>query len=362
MVDRTLRFAASKRRSGQTASAYLTDLYPMQFLFRRFLGVGLITLLFAACGPETAPVNTVEPVLPALPPAPLFNGDSAYAFVAKQVSFGPRVPGTDAHRACGDWLVEKLKSYGATVIEQKATVTIYNGQVMPLRNIIASWQPENQERVLLFAHWDTRPMADQDPERKNEPIDGANDGGSGVGVLLELARHLNEVPPQVGIDLFFTDMEDMGEPHGAMGIQEGESMKTWCLGSQYWVKNPHVPNYTARFGILLDMVGSIDARFPKEGYSMRYAPAVVNKVWKAAAAVGHGDRFLSDVKQFVGIDDHVIVNEGTHIPCIDIIAYDATTGGFPPTWHTHDDNLANIDKESLQAVGATLNQVVWSER
>lgn len=327
----------------------------------RVAALGLFTLFLAACQTDTRPVTTPSvPALPALPPPPLFNGDSAYAFVARQVAFGPRVPGTAEHRACGDWLVEKLKGYGGEVIEQHDEVTIYNGQRVPMRNIIASWQPEKKERVLLFAHWDTRPMADQDPERRNEPIDGANDGGSGVGVLLELARHLAAQPPQVGIDIFFTDVEDMGEPHGAMGLGQ-ESLKTWCLGTQYWTKNPHVPNYRARFGILLDMVGSKDAVFPREGYSMRYAAGIVNKVWKAAAAAGHGSRFLSETRNYVGVDDHVFVNE-YGIPSIDIIAYDAATGGFPPTWHTHNDNMEHIDKESLQAVGATVAQVVWTER
>lgn len=328
------------------------------------MGLGLATVLAAACQPDSPPgqrPGAVPPAQPALPPVPLFNGDSAYAFVARQVAFGPRVPGTAAHRACGDWLAVKLKGYGAQVIEQQAEVAIYNGQKVPMRNIIASWRPEQKERILLFAHWDTRPMADQDPERPNEAIDGANDGGSGVGVLLEIARQLAAQPAQVGVDIFFTDVEDWGEPHGAMGIGQ-ESYKTWCLGTQYWVKNPHVPDYKARFGILLDMVGGKDARFAKEGWSMRYAAGVANKVWKAAAAAGHGDRFLNEVRSHVGVDDHVFVNEGLGIPSIDIIAYDPNSGAFPATWHTHADNMDHIDQESLQAVGATVAQVVWTER
>jgi Zn-dependent M28 family amino/carboxypeptidase len=334
----------------------------MNHLLHRSLGLGLITLLFAACQPETAPVSTVEPNLPALPPPPLFNGDSAYAFVAKQVGFGPRVPGSAAHKACGDWMVAKLKSYGASVVEQNAMVTIYNGQKVPMRNIIASWQPEKKDRILLFTHWDSRPFADQDSVRRNEPIDGANDAGSGTGVLMEIARLLADHPAQVGVDIFFNDVEDMGAPEAAMGVGQQSSEDTWCLGTQYWTKNPHVPGYKARFGILLDMVGSKDALFPKEGYSMRYAAGIVNKVWKAAAAAGHGDRFLSETRNFVGVDDHVFVNENLNIPSIDIIAYNPVTGGFPSTWHTHADNMANIDKESLQAVGATVAQVVWTER
>lgn len=334
----------------------------MRSLSHHVLGLGLITLLLAGCGPETAPVTTVEPVLPALPPPPPFNGDSAYAFVAKQVAFGPRVPGSASHRACGDWMVATLKAYGATVVEQNAKVTIYNGQQVPMRNIIASWQPEKKDRILLFTHWDSRPFADQDSLRRNEPIDGANDAGSGTGVLLEIARSLAAHPTPFGIDIFLTDVEDMGEPQGAMGGEQQGSEDTWCLGTQYWTKNPHVPGYTARFGILLDMVGSKDAVFPREGYSMRFAPNVVNTVWKAAAAAGYGSRFLSETRNFVGVDDHVFVNRDLGIPSIDIIAYNPATGGFPATWHTHADNMANIDKESLQAVGATVAQTIWTQR
>jgi hypothetical protein len=323
----------------------------------------LIAAFFTACQPEGSTTTpTVESAQPALAPAPLFNSDSAYTYVAKQVAFGPRVPGSAAHRACGDWLVEKLKSYGARVIEQNAEVAIYNGQKVPMRNIIASWQPDNKDRVLLFTHWDARPFADQDTVRRNEPIDAANDGGSGTAVLLEIARHLASDPPQIGVDIFLNDVEDMGEPEGAMGMDQSSSIDTWCLGTQYWTKNPHVPGYKARFGILLDMVGSKDAVFPREAYSMQYAPSVVNKVWKAAAATGHGDRFLSETRNFVGADDHVFVNENMGIPSIDIIAWDPATGHFPSSWHTHADNMAGIDKESLQAVGATVTQVVWAEK
>ncbi len=318
-----------------------------------------------ACQPEGngSTVPDVQPPPAATVQVPVFNTDSAYAFVAKQVSFGPRVPGSAAHKACGDWLVAKLKGYGATVIEQTGTVTSYNGQPVPLRNIIASWQPEKKDRILLMAHWDSRPFADKDVVRPNDPIDGANDGGSGVAVWLEVARHIAEQMPALGIDIFYTDVEDMGEPNNAMmGTEDGSTMRTWCLGSQYWVKNPHVPGYKARFGILLDMCGSEDARFPKEGFSMRYAPNVVNKVWKSAVATGHGDRFLAETINYVGIDDHVIVNEGLNIPSIDIIAFDQSSGGFPSTWHTHDDNLQNISKASLEAVGATMTHAVWNEK
>jgi glutaminyl-peptide cyclotransferase len=329
--------------------------------------VGLLigVFLLKSCAPDgPPPAPEVKPDVPVLVPAPVFNGDSAYALVAKQVSFGPRVPGSKEHSACADWMVALLKAHGAdTVHQQLGKVTAFNG------NIIASWNPEAKERVLLMAHYDTRPFADHDDERQNQPIEGANDGGSGVAVLLEIARHLSSAGSpfaegKLGIDLFFTDVEDMGQPNeGVMGAaMQQESIKTWCLGSQYWVRNPHVPGYSARYGILLDMCGSKDATFPREALSMRFAPLVVNRIWKAAAATGNGDRFLSETRGFVGIDDHVVVNEGTGIPVADIIAWDASTNAFPKTWHTHDDNLSGIDKESLRAVGETVMQVLWSER
>lgn len=336
----------------------------------RIIAIARVALLVAAFMLKACAPNEPAPAPPPHAPeetatvsAPLFDADSAYGFVARQVAFGPRVPGSAAHRACGDWLVATLKKYGARVIEQTGTVTAFNGQPVPLRNIIASWQPDKKDRILLMAHWDSRPYADQDEKDPNGPIDGANDGGSGVGIWMELARHLQEQPPALGVDIFFTDVEDMGQPKDAMGGVEGaESLKTWCLGSQYWVKDPHVPGYTARFGILLDMCGSTDARFPREGLSMKFAPQVVGRIWKAAAAVGHGDRFLSETRQYVGIDDHMIVSESTGIPVADIIAWDENTGAFPSTWHTHEDNLSGIDKATLEAVGATVTRVVYAEK
>ena len=338
---------------------------------RPVIAIGLIVMFLGAfllksCAPEGPQPGAVPvPEKPVLVPAPLFDPDSAFGFVAKQVSFGPRVPGSPAHKACADWMVATLKRFGAdTVYQQTGTVTAFNGQPVPLRNIIASWSPEKKDRLLLLAHYDTRPFADHDDERQNEPIDGANDGGSGVGVWLEVARHIREQEPTLGIDIFFTDVEDMGQPNqGVMGAGiDANSIDTWCLGSRYWAKNPHVKDYRARFGILLDMVGSTDARFPREGISMKIAPQVVGKIWKAAAATGHGARFLSETKNYVGIDDHLVIHQETGIPIADIIAWEESSGAFPKTWHTHDDNMSGISKESLQAVGATVTQVIWAER
>lgn len=320
-----------------------------------------VVVLHSCNTEESKPDTSHKPELPALPATPVFDADSAYAFVKKQVDFGPRVPGTKAHQACGDWLVAKLKDYGAEVIEQTSTVTIYTGQKLPLRNIFARFRPEAKDRILLFAHWDTRPFADRDDKRKNEPIDGANDGASGVGILLEMARTMAAKEHGPGIDILFTDVEDYGQPSGAMG-HDDKSIDTWALGAQYFAKNPAVPGYTARFGILLDMVGARDAKFYREAISMQYAPAIVNKVWKTAAGIGYADRFVQETKYFVGTDDHVPINKVLRIPSIDIIQYDPATQAFGPYWHTHDDNMDVIDRETLKAVGQTVQEVVWKER
>lgn len=319
--------------------------------------------LAMACNPEGPAADKAvgTPALPVLPPTPAFNADSAYANVAKQVAFGPRVPGTPQHAACADWIVAKLQGYGAKVTEQRATVKAYNGKELPLRNIIASFQPEAKERILLLAHYDTRPMADKDKDRPHEPILGANDGGSGVGILLELARHLGAKRHGPGIDLLFTDVEDYGQPSGSFQLDEG-TIDTWALGAQYFAKNPHAPGYAARFGILLDMCGAKDARFYREAISMQFAAGIVAKVWRTAEAIGHGDRFVQETKHFVGTDDHLPINRMLRIPTIDIIEYNEGTSAFHPSWHTHDDDMDVIDRATLAAVGGTVLEVVWKER
>ncbi|HRH39739.1 MAG TPA: M28 family peptidase, partial [Flavobacteriales bacterium] len=209
--------------------------------------------------------------------------------------------------------------------------------------------------------YDTRPFADHDDERQAEPILGANDGGSGVGILLEIARHLATKQHGPGVDMLFTDVEDYGQPSGAMA-ENANSIGTWALGAQYFSKNPPVPDYTARFGILLDMCGAKDARFFREAISMRYAPGVTARIWKTAAAIGHGDRFVQDTKYFVGTDDHLSINERMRIPTVDIIEFYTATNSFHPSWHTHDDDMDVIDRGTLDAVGSTVLEVVWSER
>lgn len=293
--------------------------------------------------------------------APSFNADSAYQYIARQVAFGPRVPNTKEHEQCAEYLISELKRHGATVTAQKADVTAYDGTILHATNIIGSYQPENMKRVLLFAHWDTRPWADYDPDPKKHhtPIPGANDGASGVGVLLEIARLLHAQSPEIGIDLIFFDTEDYGTPRWDKQGRNDET--TWCLGSQYWANNPHVENYTARYGILLDMVGGKGARFYQEGFSREYAKSVVDKVWEKASSIGYIHYFAPDAGGYV-TDDHYFVNKIARIPSIDIIPTDRDTNSFGTFWHTEQDNMDIIDKATLKAVGQTVIEVIYSEK
>ena len=195
---------------------------------------------------------------------PIFNSDSAYKFVEKQVSFGPRVISSSGWENCSIWIKKKLRSFTKEVIFQEAPVTTYDGKNHILKNIIASFNPEKKNRIAFFAHWDSRHIADQDSKDQEMPILGANDGGSGVGVLIEIARQLHIKSPKIGVDIILFDAEDYGDPN--QGIS---SESSWCLGSQYWSKNTHIENYTARYGILLDMVGAKDATFYMELFSVK---------------------------------------------------------------------------------------------
>jgi len=325
----------------------------------RSLLVVVLTVLLSGChtaGQRKAAQN--DKILSVLP---AFSADSAYAYVARQLSFGSRVPNTPAHKACGDWLAQKFRAFGANLIEQKDTVEAFDGTPLHMRNLIAQYQPEKRNRILLMAHWDTRPFADHDPDPANHltPIPGASDGASGVGILLEIARHLKTHPTSLGIDLILFDVEDYGVPDQSEYEWKADS---WCLGSQYWSHHLHRSDYSARFGILLDMVGAAHARFTREEVSLYYAPTIVDKIWNTARELGYGDDF-SWQKTAQLVDDHRYVNEITGIPSIDIIQYDpATESNFGSYWHTLNDNLQIISKETLQVVGATVMTVIYREK
>lgn len=320
--------------------------------------IPLLAVIIIGCSSEPkvkkkiVQVKTVE--------VPSFNADSAYNFIANQVAFGPRVPNTKGHIACGDFLIEKLNSYCDTVIVQEAQLTAFDGNVLNSKNIIASFKPLRAKRVMLCAHWDTRPFADQDSENKNVAIEGANDGGSGVGVLLEIARQFSIKKPDIGVDIILFDSEDYGQPSESDYPRMEHS---YCLGSQYWATHLHKDNYFAKFGILLDMVGGKNAVFTQELASTTFAPQVVKKVWNTAAKLGYGNTFKFQKTNLI-IDDHLYINNLAQgrVPTIDIIEYNpATESHFYEHWHTHEDKLENIDKTTLKAVGQTVLDVVYNE-
>lgn len=322
--------------------------------------LSFLTIL-VACGPSAKKEEIPVKVL--LAEAPTANQDSAFYFVETQVKFGPRIPNSAAHKKTGDYISTTLKKYGAKVIEQNFEALSFDGKKLFLRNIIGTYFPEKQKRILLAAHWDTRPFADKDKENPNAQFDGANDGASGVGVLLEVARLLSKSPaPNVGVDIIFFDGEDYGERNGESGPTLPEGLVTWwLLGSQYWAAHKHLPNYSAYYGILLDMVGAKGSKFFMEGVSLEYAPSVVANVWNTAAQLGRSHIFVKQHADPI-TDDHVIVNKEAKIPMIDIVHYDPVHGYFGDYHHSHKDNLELIDKEILGTVAQVLVQVLYNEQ
>lgn len=288
---------------------------------------------------------------------PDFDVDSAYDFVEAQVGFGSREPNSRGHKQTRDYLIETLQGFAGHngVYAQNFELIGYDSEKLELTNIIAAFNPTAKDRILLAAHWDTRPRAEEDEDisRQDEPIIGADDGGSGVGVLLELARIFSEHNPPIGVDIILFDGEDYGIP---------SDLNNYFLGARHWSANPPVPGYSPRFGILLDMVGGRGATFPKEGFSRRYAPMLVDNVWKVALELGYDDYFL-DVEGPPVADDHLVVNQLARIPMIDIIHYTTPDGEkvvFPPYWHTHNDSMEIIDKSTLNAVGSILLEIIYN--
>ncbi|MBK7212985.1 MAG: M28 family peptidase [Bacteroidales bacterium] len=289
-----------------------------------------------------------------------FNVDSAYNFIKQQASFGPRVPNTPAHEKCAVWLEKTMKKYTKDVKVQSFEMKAFNGTPLRLKNIIGTFNPTATTRILLLSHWDSRPFADNDPDvtKHRTPIDGVNDGASGVGVLLEAARQFSIKAPAVGVDILFVDGEDYGAPQN----EKSEIEDDWALGAQYWARNPHVPAYSARFGILLDMVGAEGATFTLEGTSMYFAPDIMNNVWRIAAKLGYTSYFVPENSNAI-TDDHVYINQLRQVPTIDIIQHDPSTeSGFYKHWHTIKDDMAGIDKNTLRAVGETVVTTVYLEK
>ena len=337
------------------------------FNMRKLVFIIATAILLASCGekkPSGQPTTQNENKTTVS--APQFNADSAYQFVAKQTSFGPRVPETEAHAACAEWLTTKLATFADTVIVQEFRSKLFNGKGVDGKNIVAVFHPEAKKRIVLCSHWDSRPFADHDPDVANthKPIDGANDGASGVGVLLECARlfHEHPLPERMGIDIVLFDLEDYG-PHQDQAMEYyDENVNHWALGSQYWAKNPHVYGYKAFYGILLDMVGGSNPNFQKEYYSQAYAVWVSNRVWRKAYDLGYRPYFNNELGTMIS-DDHIPMNEIAGIPTIDIIDLqpESSNGCFPDVWHTVNDNLEHIDKTTLGMVGDVVVHVAYEE-
>ena len=332
------------------------------FLISLFL---LASIFVVGCKPDAKAPPTVETpaatIVKRAIPVPAFSGDSAYAHVAAQVAMGPRTANSEGHRKIRAYIQSNLERYGAKVTVQEFPTKFYDGTRVKGYNIVGSFNPDAAKRVFLSAHYDTRPIADSDladPARYDEPILGADDGGSGVGALLEIARLLGENPfSEMGVDLVFFDLEDNGIPDG----ETEEDMFTWALGSQYWAANPHIDLYAPKFGILLDMVGAKGAVFGREQFSKRYAADTQNRIWNLAKKMGQGERFV-DANIGFATDDHYFVNTIAGWPTVDIIYRPIGKDlHFGEHWHTHNDDLDIISAETLGAVGQVVTAVVYRE-
>lgn len=305
------------------------------------------------------------------PVGPAFCTDTAYAYLQAQCDFGPRPMNTPAHEACARWIADKFRQHGCAVELQQATLTAYDGTPLRATNIIARYQPDATTRVMLCAHYDSRPWADNDPDTtaRRKPILAANDAASGVGVMLELARLVRSEKltttdggQPLGIDFVCFDAEDWGQPDWDKAQNQSATDGGWALGAQHFADNLD-PARAPRYAILLDMVGAEAAQFCKEGFSKQYAPEVVKRVWRAAKQAGFAHYFPAKDGGWVN-DDHLPLNQTAHVPAIDIIPYfpDCPQSSFGPTWHTLADDMAHISRETLRAVGQTLVQVLHTEK
>lgn len=306
----------------------------------------VLPMLFACSHAKSSNAAAIADSSVAEPVASLasFNADSAYSYTARQVEFGPRIHGTTAHTATGDWIADKMRGFGLDVKQQRMTLHSFDGVKLDARNIFASLNPNEPERILLLAHWDTRPWADEDPDpaKHSIPVDGANDGASGVAVLIEIARQLALGNSDLGIDFLFVDAEDRG--------REGDD-ESWAMGAEYFVNNPVVKDYRPKFAILLDMVGGDGAVFCREYFSQKAAPALADNIWAAAREAGF-QQFFPNVMGGAVTDDHVkFIAAG--IPAVDIIEYHPEYG-FNRRWHTTSDNMEGISRSTLDAVGNTI--------
>lgn len=275
------------------------------------------------------------------------SGERAFALVREQLAFGPRIPGTEGHRRQGDWMDSLLRSRADTLVVQEWVHVTVGGDTLPLRNFIARFNPAAEERILLLAHWDTRPFADAAGSADTTaPVTGANDGASATAVLLALAEVLDSVPPSAGVDLLFVDGEDYGE--------FDSERRDVLIGSKHYAAN-RLPGRDPTFAILLDMVGDRDPKFYQEGNSVVGAPEVVDLVWETARELGHGDVFIPQVRHTI-VDDHIPLLEAG-IRAIDVIDFDY--GLNNAYWHSTEDTIDKISPQSMEIVGNVMLAVIW---
>lgn len=300
-------------------------------LLRPFLVALTVTGFIVSCGGSGSDDGTAGSAT-----AGEFDGAKATANIHRFHEFGPRVPGTPAHVAAGDWLLSEARRLADTVVVQAWVHTTADGQKLPMRNILARFKPAESRRVLYLAHWDSRPHADSDAvaENRSKPVPGANDGGSGVAILLGVAEALKKQPLGAGVDLLFVDGEDWGDFGARTDV---------LIGSTHFAANLPDSGYAPMFGVLFDMVGDAEPRFEQESHSVQGAPEVVQRVWSTAQRLGHGAAFSN--REYGPItDDHLpLLEKGLRV--IDVIDL------YYPWHHTTEDTPDKVSQKTLQMVG-----------
>jgi Zn-dependent M28 family amino/carboxypeptidase len=269
-------------------------------------------------------------------PKTSFNAARAMEYVRTQLEFGPRVPATEGHRRTGDWIAEQMRLRADTVIEQRFSHVTANGDSLPMRNILARIKPAATQRVLYVAHWDTRPVSDKasNPADRAVPVPGANDGASGVALLMAVADVLKMTPPTWGVDLLFVDGEDYGDFTAGRDV---------LIGAKYFAQHPPAPDYRPLFGVVWDMIGDASLGIYQEGHSVRRAPEIVSRVWQTAADLGYSSVFVPRVGESI-TDDHVpLLDAGLRV--IDVIDIEFAAH------HTPFDTIDKVSERSLQVVG-----------
>jgi glutaminyl-peptide cyclotransferase len=310
--------------------------------------ISLITLFLTGCGKEQPKLQPIKSSVPEIKQSvPIFDGKNAFTYLTHQTDFGPRTPGSAAHEKCLRYFQTEMQKYADVVNPQTFSHVGYDGKNLIMTNLISSFNLKAKTRILFLSHWDSRPRADQDPDlkKRNQSILGANDGASGIAILLEIARHLKANPPNIGIDMIFTDGEDYGK--------EG-NIENYFLGARYFANNLS-PGFKPMFGILLDMVGDSQLEIRKERFSLKYAPDIVELVWSTAKMLGV-EQFSDNTQSWVQ-DDHLSLNEAG-IKTIDLIDFN-----YPDEsnryWHTTQDTPDKCSPESLEAVGKVLIYVIY---